>query len=691
MKFPSTIRRLRNTQGGGTRSTARSGSTPYNPYTDPPPDDPTPLEVEAGDPQTVSVGDTVNFTGTVSNAPDGANLTYSWAFGDEANPTAGGSGVMLSYTYSTTGIKTVTLTVSYTADGEKVEASDSVTITVIEAVPPPTIVEPSFEVDAGDPQTVSVGTAVTFEGTVSNAPDGVNLTYLWAFGDEANPTAGGSGVMLSYTYSTTGIKTVTLTVTDTVSGLTARDMVTITVHDAPIAHAGSDQRVAVGSEVSFDGSDSRDPDGGELTYLWEFGTDADPETAEGVMPFCIYSARGAKTVILTVTDDEGATASDTVTINVYNPPVADAGNNQTVAVGTEVSFDGSGSRDPDGGVLTYSWEFGDAEDPTAIGSEVTASHTYSTIGDKRVTLTVTDDEEAMASHTVIITVIKPLMPWCTSELPAEPPDVIELAPIPPSPPTYAVPVRIGGTEPSPEPVLALQEERLLNDLEKAAIDLVFKDSPSFSPTMLSSTVRAKVEEEWILPMGNKAHGSQNNGVITIYRGKHTFTDPIDADSTVGPAMFKPGNLYYLNTFMHEAAHWWQEHQNRYRINLQNPNTTAERYDFDYYQLRDLAFDDQEAHASAVATWFIIAWQLEHRPADQLINLTDKGRHRDEAVGKMTRYTEIANIAHRATSGTNVTSPPVGTWITREDAEQLACHFKPLIEEIQTAQPLPASG
>ena len=350
--------------------------------------------IDAGSNQTVLVNEPVNFAGSVSNAPDGVNLTYSWAF-DDGVDSATVSGLTASCVYNTPGDKTVALTVSYTdANGDPVEVFDEVTITVHSA--------PICQ--AGSDQTVLVGETVNFDGSGSSDPDGGELIYSWAFGTDATP-ATGSGEMPSCTYSTIGTKTVTLTVTDD-EGATASDTVTITVHKAPIADAGSDQRVAVGSEATFNGSGSSDPDGGNLTYSWDFGADADPETAEGVMPFCIYSARGAKTVILTVTDDEGATASDTVTINVYNPPVADAGNNQTVAVGTEVSFDGSGSRDPDGGVLTYSWEFGDAEDPTAIGSEVTASHTYSTIGDKTVTLTVTDDEEAMASHTVIITVFK---------------------------------------------------------------------------------------------------------------------------------------------------------------------------------------------------------------------------------------------------------------------------------------------
>ena len=184
MKFPSMVRRLRNTQGGGTRSTAGSGSTPYDPYTDPPPDDP--FEVEAGDPQTVSVGDIVEFEGSVSNPPASVVLNYKWTFDDETNPTAGSNGLTASYTYTTHGDKSVRLTASYTdTNGELVEASDTVIITVESQ---PLIVPPLPPVArAGSNQTVGVNTEVSFDGSDSTSPYGGSLTYTWDFGDETDP------------------------------------------------------------------------------------------------------------------------------------------------------------------------------------------------------------------------------------------------------------------------------------------------------------------------------------------------------------------------------------------------------------------------------------------------------------------------------------------------------------------------
>ena len=81
-------------------------------------------------------------------------------------------------------------------------------------------------------------------------------------------------------------------------------------------------------------------------------------------------------------------------------PVANAGPDQTVAVGQSVSFSGAGSSDPDGSIVGYTWNFGDGT--TASG--VTATKTYATTGAYTVTLTVTDNAGATATDTAVVTV-----------------------------------------------------------------------------------------------------------------------------------------------------------------------------------------------------------------------------------------------------------------------------------------------
>ena len=380
MRFPSMLRRLRNTQGGGTRSTAGSGSTPYTP-------EPSTLRVTVfGTPRTVSVGDTVKFTASVSNAPAGVALSYTWAFGDDASP-ATGSGATASCTYSTTGVKTVRLTVSYTADGKTVEASDTVIITVESQ---PLIVPPLPPVArAGMNQVVAFGSEVSFSGADSTSPSGGSLTYSWDFGADANPPTS-NAVMPFCTYRKPGTKTVTLTVTDEVTELTDSDDVTIKVKPLPVAEAGDDQIVGKGQKVSFDGSGST---GIGIDYLWDFGDEKNPTaSSDEIMPSYRYNTTGTKTVTLTVTDREtGVTAKDDVTIKVKPLPVARAGDDQTVAVGDTVSFNGLASTSTN---LSYSWVFG-ADAAPLTGSGATPSCTYNEPGAKTVMLTVTDRETGL--------------------------------------------------------------------------------------------------------------------------------------------------------------------------------------------------------------------------------------------------------------------------------------------------------
>jgi len=82
------------------------------------------------------------------------------------------------------------------------------------------------------------------------------------------------------------------------------------------------------------------------------------------------------------------------------PPVADAGTDQTVIINSEVNFDASSSFDPDGEITSYLWDFGD--DNTS--EEITPVHIYSTVGTYTVTLTVTDDQGDTGSDSCIITV-----------------------------------------------------------------------------------------------------------------------------------------------------------------------------------------------------------------------------------------------------------------------------------------------
>ena len=143
-------------------------------------------------------------------------------------------------------------------------------------------------------------------------------------------------------------------------------IVTEPPNQAPTADAGADQTVDEGDNVDLDGSASTDQDGTIESYSWTqtAGTAATLSGADSATPSFTapdVSADGdTLTFELTVTDNDGATDTDSVDVAVNNvvvnqPPTANAGADQTVNEGQAVQLDGSGSTDQDGDTLTYAW------------------------------------------------------------------------------------------------------------------------------------------------------------------------------------------------------------------------------------------------------------------------------------------------------------------------------------------------
>ena len=87
-------------------------------------------------------------------------------------------------------------------------------------------------------------------------------------------------------------------------------------NQAPIARAGADRTSgAAPLTVNFSAAGSSDPEGGALSYLWNFG---DGTTSTQANPSHTFTGSGQRAVTLTVTDPAGRTGSATVTITVGN-------------------------------------------------------------------------------------------------------------------------------------------------------------------------------------------------------------------------------------------------------------------------------------------------------------------------------------------------------------------------------------
>lgn len=172
-------------------------------------------------------------------------------------------------------------------------------------------------------------------------------------------------------------------------------------NSAPIAVFGTS---CVLLDCAFDAAGSSDPDGGISSYDWNFG---DGSVATGVTASHSYSAAGAYTISLTVTDNGGATGDGSQAVTVVesgqsnNPPSASFSANCT---DLSCNFDAGNSTDSDGTIVGYDWSYGDG----SVGTGQTSSHSFGSDGTYSVALTVTDNSGATASTTQSLSVNGPV-------------------------------------------------------------------------------------------------------------------------------------------------------------------------------------------------------------------------------------------------------------------------------------------
>jgi PKD repeat protein len=368
-----------------------------------------PLSGPSGTP---GVALTVSGNFTDAGTRDTHSAAFDWGDGSsdaaaisESNGAGTASG---THTYASVGSYTVTLTLS---DNDGSSSVRTVTLSVLAGNTAPVA-------SAGGPYAAAEGSAITFDGSASGDPDGDVITYDWDFGDG---TAHGVGSAPQHTYADNGGYTVTLVVTDSRGASSAPSQTTATISNAtpvlgPLSGPSSGTAgVALTFSGNFSDAGARDTHSG--AFDWGDGSSnaaaiSESNGAGTASGTHTYAAAGSYTVTLTLSDNDGSSSTATValTVTVNNPPVANAGGPYAGGEGGTITFNGSASRDPDGDVITYDWNFGDG---TAHGVGVAPKHAYLNNGSYVVTLVVTDSRGASSAPSQTTATISNAIPVIT--------------------------------------------------------------------------------------------------------------------------------------------------------------------------------------------------------------------------------------------------------------------------------------
>jgi len=374
----------------------------------------TPPMANAGNNITITLPlNSTNLNGEGSNDPDGLIVTYAWT------KISGGPCTIANASAAATGVSGLAagtyvfrLTVT---DNDGSSSTDDVTVTINPEINIPPVANAGSDISITLPTSSAMLTGSGYD------PDGTIATYVWTkisgpVGSVLNNTNAASTGLNGLTQ---GVYVYKLTVTDN-SDATATDNVTITVNAAtppvnqpPTANAGSDITITLPISSTILAGSGFDADGTITTYAWSW--------VSGPQTYAINNPNSAATGLtnliqgtyvfrLTVTDNNGATASDVVTVKVNQAinqaPTANAGADITITLPTNTTTLYGSGADPDGTITSYAWSFvtGPAGYTIANASAATTGLYNLNQGVYVLRLTVTDNRGATASDNIMVTV-----------------------------------------------------------------------------------------------------------------------------------------------------------------------------------------------------------------------------------------------------------------------------------------------
>jgi len=264
----------------------------------------------------------------------------------------------------------------------------------------------SFTVTPPSPQafaTASFDASATTNPTTPPTACNNACSYSWNFGDSTS----GTGITTTHEYRTVGTYQATLTVTDS-RGAQATTVRTVTVSASTPPTAlflMSPTPVGINQDVFFNAEQSRATLPRRIvTYGWNFG---DGRSASGISVARSFPTVGTYNIVLTVTDDAGATGQATQSLSV----TANAGMVATLVhsfspsplnTASTVFLDASGSTSANP-IVEYRFNYGDGTSEDA-GTSPRQSHRFTAAGTYVVRVTIKDSLGRTATVTLSLTV-----------------------------------------------------------------------------------------------------------------------------------------------------------------------------------------------------------------------------------------------------------------------------------------------
>jgi gliding motility-associated-like protein len=238
-----------------------------------------------------------------------------------------------------------------------------------------------------------IGSVISFSD-VSTYSLGTIGSWKWDFGDGSSSTQQNP----SYTYTTTGNYSITLTALGT-DGCNGKYTVPVIISGPPtVSFSSSSGTVCSGAIISFSNQSTAPANS---TYFWYFG---DGNTSSSQSPAYTYTTAGNFPVKLIVTTPPGCVDSLTsaASTSVFSSPNT-AFNVGSACVQTNIVFTNLTSI-ASGSVVSYAWQFGDGD----VSTSLSPSHTYTSAGTYTILLEATSDIGCKISKSkVIFATVKP--------------------------------------------------------------------------------------------------------------------------------------------------------------------------------------------------------------------------------------------------------------------------------------------